>query len=64
MTYPQDVQGKMFQVGQKVAVPKSLYAGGSCYVEIKTVTRVTDSKVYLDNSNKALTYTDRVAIVD
>ena len=60
---PVDVQGKTFEVGQKVARGYSVGRGGSAAVQIVTVTSIRDGKVYLDNSPQAIKFPERLAII-
>lgn len=59
-----DVQGKMFVVGQKVARAYLIYAGEGPACEIARVTRVEGEKVYLNDSKRAMTFPERLAIIE
>ena len=57
-----DVLGKEFKVGQNVAramCPQRL----TPYIEVQIVTRVSDSKVYLNNSKQPMKFPERLAII-
>ena len=56
-----DVQGKTFEVGQKVA--RAMPAGPSAYIEVQYVTKVDGDKVYLANSTRPMTFPERLAIL-
>lgn len=58
-----DVQGRQFAVGQRVAVASKQFKTDGLHVVIKTVTRVEQGRVYLDNSPQALRFPARTAIV-
>ena len=58
-----DVQGREFAVGQRVAVASKLFKTNGLYVAIKTVTRVEQGRVYLDNSPQALRFPSRTVII-
>jgi hypothetical protein len=58
---PKDFQGTELQVGQKVA--RAMTFGSSPYLSICEVTRVEGMNVYLDNSPRALIYTNRVIVL-
>lgn len=60
---PKDVQGKEFVVGQKVARAAKHFTMDGLYVKVCEVTRIEDNKVYLDGSNRALNFPNRVAII-
>ena len=56
-----DVQGKTFQVGQKVA--RAMPAGPSAYIEVQYVTKVDGEKVYLNDSKRPMTFPERLCII-
>ena len=58
-----DVQGHPFKVGQQVAKACVMY-GISGYIEIALVSKVTVDKVYLNGSNSAIKFPNRLAIIN
>jgi hypothetical protein len=57
-----DIQGFTFTVGCKVA--RAVIWGNSPRLEICTVTRIDDGKLYLDNSKQAIRALDRLVIIE
>ena len=57
-----DVQGFTFTVGCRVA--RAVIWGNSPRLEICTVTRIADGKLYLDNSKQAIRALDRLVIIE
>jgi hypothetical protein len=57
-----DIQGFTFTVGCKVA--RAVIWGNSPRLEICTVTRIADGKLYLDNSKQAIRALDRLVIIE
>ena len=60
---PKDIDGKEIMEGQRVVRPRTLNQSGSVGLEIATVTKVKDDKVYLDGSNVPMRYNDRIAVI-
>lgn len=58
-----DVQSRQFAVGQRVARAAKLFQKDGLHVEIATVTRVEEDRVYLNDSKQPLRFPNRVAIV-
>lgn len=58
-----DVQGKTFEVGQKVARAYNIYIKDGPAVEVVDVTKVDGDKVYLANSTRPMRYPERLAIL-
>lgn len=57
-----DIQGFTFTVGCRVA--RAVIWGNSPRLEICTVTRIADGKLYLDNSKQAIRALDRLVIIE
>jgi len=57
-----DVQGFTFTVGCKVA--RAVIFGNSPGLEICTVTKIEDGKLYLDNSKQAIRALNRLVIIE
>jgi hypothetical protein len=57
-----DIQGFTFTVGCKVA--RAVIWGNSPRLEICTVTKIVDGKLYLDNSKQAIRALDRLVIIE
>jgi len=57
-----DLRGFTFTVGCKVA--RAVIWGNSPRLEICTVTRIEDGKLYLDNSKQAIRALDRLVIIE
>jgi hypothetical protein len=62
-TNPLDVMGKTFAVGQTVVRAVSINAGGSCGLQIRTVSKIANGKVYLDGSNTPIKFSNTLAII-
>lgn len=58
-----DVQGKTFEVGQKVARAAKYYQMDGLHIEIVPVTKVDGDKVYLNSSKRPMTFPERLCIV-
>ena len=58
-----DVQGKTFEVGQKVARAVKIGAVDGVKVVITEVTKVDGDKIYLDNSPQPIKFPARLAIL-
>lgn len=58
-----DAQGKLFEVGQKVARAAKMYYADGLYVEVCEVTAVKEGRVYLNGSHKAINFPSRLAII-
>ena len=58
-----DVQGKSFEVGQKVAKAAKYFQMDGLHIVVCTVTRLDGNKVYLDDSKRPMTFPDRLAIL-
>jgi hypothetical protein len=56
-----DMRGKAFKVGDRVA--RAIRAGMAVNLEIATVTRIDDGKLYLNDSKVAINYPGRMLIV-
>ena len=66
---PTDVRGYVYEVGQEIAIAKSSYAQASgAHVELRTISKVQDGKVYVAGSNGTGNYwlrnPDDAAILD
>jgi hypothetical protein len=61
-TKPNDMRDIAFVVGDRFV--KSVQSGRSSSIQICTVTRVEDGKVYADNSPRAINYPGRCLIVN
>ena len=57
-----DMKGFSFTVGDEVA--RAVLLGKSPHIEICTVTRIEDGKLYLDNSKQAIRFPGRLLITD
>jgi hypothetical protein len=57
-----DVQGKQFEVGQKVARAIA-GAKGIAWVEVQICTKVNGDKVYLADSTRPMNYPERLCII-
>jgi hypothetical protein len=57
-----DIQGFTFTVGCKVA--RATLWGNSPHLEICTVTRIVDGKLYLDGSKQPIRALDRLVIIE
>jgi hypothetical protein len=57
-----DVQGKTFEVGQKVARAIA-GAKGIAWVEVQICTKIDGDKVYLNSSKRPMIYPERLCIV-
>jgi hypothetical protein len=62
MTTPLDMKGFAFNVGCKVA--RAVMSGQSPRLDICEVTRIKDGKIYLNNSRQAITFPDRLLIIE
>ena len=58
-----DMQGNEFKVGQTVACAAKLGVVDGLHIVLREVTRVTDTQVYLDNSNRAMHFPERLCII-
>lgn len=58
-----DVRGCIFKEGQLVARAKPILGGASAECVICTVTKVQYGKVYLDHSEVAMKFPERLAIL-
>ena len=58
-----DVQGKQFEVGQKVARAAKYYKTDGLHVEIVYVTKVDGDKVYLADSKRPMMFPERLCII-
>jgi galactose mutarotase-like enzyme len=59
-----DAAGKEIVVGARVVRPYSWNQSGSCALEIRTVDRIKDGKVYLDGSRTCIkSPSDTLAII-
>lgn len=56
-----DMQGRSFAIGDKCA--KAATSGRAVNLNICTVTRIENGKLYLDNSKVAINYPGRLLIV-
>ena len=59
-----DVQGKSFEVGQKVARACKMFRVDGLYIEIHDVTKVDGDKVYLADSTRPMRHPERLCILD
>ena len=57
-----DMKGFAFNEGCKVA--RAVLWGKSPMIEICTVTKINDGKLYLDNSKQPMKFPDRLLIVE
>lgn len=57
-----DMQGFAFHEGCKVARP--VVYGKSPFIEICTVTKIKDGKMYLNDSKQAMRFPDRLLIIE
>lgn len=64
MTKIVDVRGLEFAVGQLVARPIVMNAGGSVCISLCRVTRIENEKLYLDDSKQAMKFPGRLAILE
>ena len=60
---PLDVMGKQFAVGQTIVRPVSVNAGGSCGLQVRTVSKIAGGKLYLNGSNSPIKFPNTLAIV-
>lgn len=58
---PHDVVGQAICEGSTVV--RAVIRGNSPAMEVCTVTKVENGKVYLDNSPRAVIYTDRLCVI-
>lgn len=58
---PKDMQGVELAVGQKVA--RAVILNHSPFINVCTVTKLADGKVYLDNSPRAIRVPERLLIL-
>ena len=59
-----DVQGKQICAGQKVARAAKHFQTDGLHVIICKVTKVSEDRVYLDDSRQPIKFPDRIAIVE
>jgi hypothetical protein len=57
----EDMRGQSFVVGDRVA--KAYQSGRSCNLQVGTVTRIENGKMYMDNSKVAINFPGRLLIV-
>lgn len=57
-----DMKGHLLHEGCKVA--RAVVSGRSPYIQICTVTRIEDDKIYLDGSKQAIRIPSRLLIVE
>lgn len=57
-----DMKGFTFNVGDEVARP--VLWGKSPHIELCTVTRIQDGKLYLDDSKQAMRFPERLLITE
>lgn len=57
-----DLRGKVFSVGCIVA--RAVAHGGACFIDLATVTRIENGKLYLNSSKQAMRFPSRLVIVE
>lgn len=62
MMTPLDVAGRELKVGQRVA--KASRMGNHAYLAVKTVTRVENGRVYLDNWHQPVQYHNLLCVIE
>ena len=58
-----DMQGNVFKVGQTVACAAKLGVVDGLHIVLREVTRVTETHIYLDNSNRPMQFPTRLCII-